>query len=162
MISETQRLAYKRNITKYLIELGNFCKNKPTETDLLPLEETENIKNNARSLDDLSSHRLTIGFDEKLGKRFSDFIDNLYKANSGGVYIWIPLTNTCGTYELKSILEFDFCFNFEANVEGIVVLLAKDLTDKITLDFSVNDSGQKILEIDLVGENWGKEAAVEL
>lgn len=144
MTNKDQKLTYKRNIENYLVELSRFCKRKPIEADLLSLEETENIRNSSRALTAVPPFRLTMGFDEKMEKRFLDFVEKLYQENPGAVYIWTPLTIACGTYELKSIFDFEF----EANTEGIVVLLA--------LDFSVNDLGQRVLDIDLVGENWKK------
>jgi len=156
MIEKGKNIAYRRNIGKYLQELKNFCKNVPIENELLSLDETQNIRNCSKALDTVVARRLRMDFHEKISDKFLDFVESLYKKNRSNIFIWTPLTATCGTYKLDSILDFNFGFEFDSNPEGIVVLLASNFTDKITLDFSVDCAGKKILDIDLVGDNWGK------
>ncbi|WP_445371981.1 hypothetical protein ACH518_04160 [Methylomonas sp. HW2-6] len=156
MIEKDKNIAYKRNIAKYLQELNRFCKKKPVENELLSLDETQNIRDNSKALDTAIVRRHRIGFDKKNDEKFLDFVGSLYEKNRSNIYIWTPLTMACGTYKIDSILDFNFGFEFDSNPEGIVVLLTSNFTDKITLDFSMDESGKRILDIDLVGDNWGK------
>jgi hypothetical protein len=147
---------YLRNIKKHLVELGHFCKTKPIAADLFSLEETENLRKGLRALKATPPYKLTIGFDEKKAKPFLEFVEKLYQEYSGSVSIWTPLTSVCGTYELESIFDFNFGFEFDVHEDGIVGLLTRDLSDYLLLDFFVNDSDQKVLEVEIFGENWQK------
>jgi hypothetical protein len=149
-----QRLAYKKNIQACLSELEQLSKKAPREAALLSLEETQVLRKSAMLLSGKPCKRLKIDFSEKESSRFAEFIHKLYQSNPSPVYIWTTLSNSCGLFEIGSILEFNFGFNFDINREGIISLLAKNMLDKMILDFSEDELGNKVLEVELIGSNW--------
>ncbi|TGL73271.1 hypothetical protein EHQ83_05470 [Leptospira yasudae] len=113
----------------------------------------EKIRN--RIINSKQRKTFAIPFEEKSSERFHIYINNLYSKNQSPIYIWTELGNDCGIYEINSILEFNFNFPFKVNSEGIIVLLAKNFQNKITLDFSENYNEQ-FIEIEILGENWNE------
>jgi len=153
----TKNILYSRHINEYLDELRQLTNHCVKDTDLLSLKETENIKDLATLLYDKNISNTEIPFKEKKEKLFQDYIRMLFEVNSSPIYIWTPRTNICGTYEINSILEFNFEFNFNVNSEGIIVILAKNFEDQMTLDFSIDENNNELLEIEVVGDNWCKK-----
>ncbi|MEO5968365.1 MAG: hypothetical protein ABIQ95_00435 [Bdellovibrionia bacterium] len=76
-----------------------------------------------------------IPFIEKESERFKKYIGQLQSANSSGVYIWIDRTNDCGTSIINSLLDIKWNFEFSCSENGIFVLEARNLQDRILFDF---------------------------
>lgn len=149
------RLAYKRYLQSHLSQLSHLTNRYIGENDLLPLETTHSIREESKQLLDMSSLRkFKIDFSEKLGVRFEEFVRNLHALNPNPVYIWIEHTNTCGLLEIRSIIEFNFKFDYAEINQGIVSLLTKDMRDNLVLDFFEDSSGARFIEIELAGYNW--------
>jgi hypothetical protein len=151
----TQRLACKRNLQCYLSQLCHLANRNVTADDLLPLEVTHAIREQStRLLDKTSFRKFKIKFSEKLDTRFAMFVKNLYALNPSPVYIWVEHTNTCGLFEISSIMEFNAKFEYSVITEGIISLLTKDMIDNMVLDFYEDSSGEKFIEIELYGSSW--------
>lgn len=150
------KLMYKKNLRSYLNELGHLTKRTPGESELLSLEFTEEERARACKVKAKASLRFEINFKDKNTPKFEMYINSLYVKNPSPIYIWTERSNYCGIFEIPSILEFNFNFNFDVNSEGIIVLLSKNMADKMILDFSpsVSDLSQNQLEIELLGDNW--------
>src|SRR5262249_3594428 len=125
------------------------------DQDLLSLDETEAIRQKAKSRSERPSGRTEIPFSEKGGARFQAVVGRLHDANNSSVYVWQPLANVCGLLRPVSLDEVEFAFEYDLNPEGIVVVLTTDLVDKLLLDYSVDASNRQMLEIELSGRNWG-------
>ncbi len=149
-----QRLAYKKNLKYCLLELAHLTKKQPSESQLLPLNAKDGIRKEASQLQGKPCLKFRIDFEGKKSPRFSHFVERLYQSNPSPIYIWTELTDACGLFEIDSILEFDFGFSYDVNREGLILLLAKNMIDKMTLDFYENSQGQKILEVEITGDNW--------
>ncbi|WP_157201576.1 hypothetical protein [Massilia sp. Root418] len=145
---------YKLTIRRYLIELNELCLEKPLENKLLSLEKTEHIQQ-VSFLKRKPARKIRIYFEEKTTDRFKKYVTGLHRANPNSVYIWTENSNSCGLFEISSLLNFNFGFGFGVNTQGIVALLTSDLTDSLVLDFSHGGtaSGQE-LEIDVSGDRW--------
>lgn len=150
------KLMYKKNLKSYLNELGDLTKKMPSESELLTIELTEKERTRACMVRAKPSLKFEINFEDKSRSRFKMFVKSLYVKNPSPIYIWTARSNYCGAFEISSILEFNFDFDFNVNSEGIIVLLAKNMEDEMVLDFSpsIGDLSQNNLEIELFGDNW--------
>ena len=153
MTDFAKRLECKRNIQSYISQLSHLSNREVKAADLLSLEATNVIREQAKLLPNKPFQKFKIKFSEKLDERFAMFVKNLYSLNSTPIHIWLKHTNTCGLFEIRSIMEFNFNFDYSVVNEGIISLLTKDLNDNIILDF-FEDSGEKFIEIELRGKNW--------
>ncbi len=150
-----QRLAYKRNLQSHLSQLSQLSNREVTESDLLPLELTHSIREESkRLLNTASLHKFKIHFPEKGSARFARFVASLRATNSNPTYIWIEHTNICGLFEIGSISEFNFNFEYSVSTQGIISLLTKDLADNMVLDFFEDSPGEQFIQIELLGKSW--------
>jgi hypothetical protein len=150
----SRKLAYCRNIKAYLSQLKALTNQDVTEEDLLSLDVVEDIREKSKGLIEKPKRKLVIPFEEKKEVRFQRFVQNLNQLNPSPVYIWTESTNSCGLFEIPSIAKFNFDFEYSVNREGIIVLLTKDFTDKMVLDFGEDAKGARLLEIELIGDHW--------
>jgi len=148
-----QKIAYKVNLKDHLAELSYFNRNPVTEASLLSIEETKKIMN-IKISDQAVTTRFTIPFKDKNLKRFSLFIDLLYKQNPGPMFIWTKFSEICGCVKINSIKEFNFQFPFSASSHGIVTIITKNITDKIVFDYYLDEEDKEMLEVSLIGNNW--------
>jgi hypothetical protein len=156
MRTENQlKIAYKINIKKYLRELSCFSLRPITESDLLPVGQSNDILSRIRQLPKDDSHKFTIPFDEKYSVRFFAYIQQLYQTNPSSIYMWSDLSDVCGTCILNSITALNLEFSFDCSTEGIISFRTTDLKDKILFDFYEED-GQRWLDIETSGMNWPK------
>lgn len=146
---------YGQSIKKYLSELQRLVYLPVTETALLSLEETEAYRAVAIELDQALISSFTIDADTRRGEHFSSYIHRLYLQNSEPILLWTQFSNVCGAYVLKSILEFNFAFEFAAIEGGVIVLLAKNKKDKLLLDFYTDENSEEnLMTIEVRGTNW--------
>jgi hypothetical protein len=156
MNDRKQTIQYKRNVQQYLSELSALCLHEPLENELLSIERTEQIRlASMESLRGKPVRKIQMDFDEKKTPKFKDYVARLYRANPHSIFVWTAKSNSCGLYEISSLLEFNFDFEFSVNDQGIVVLLASNLSDNLVLDFSVDEKlSRQILEVDACGDHW--------
>lgn len=95
-------------------------------------------------------------FDEKRTARFADFVQRLAEVNPSDVYLWTPASNVCGVLHPIPMQLVNLGFPFDLNPEGVTVILASDLQDQLLLDYSVGDDGERLLEVEVGGEHWGR------
>lgn len=146
---------YKREIQRYLLELKELCLETPLESKLLSLDATEQIRSRVQALKGKPSRRFQIDFCGKKTASFRNYVEKLNNANPHPVYVWTEKSNSCGLFEISSLLKFNFDFRFDVNEQGIIVLVASDLTDKLVLDFSkIENSSTYQLELELHGDHW--------
>lgn len=149
-----RRAEYKRHIGAYLTELAQLARRTPSEGDLLSLDATEEIRRRAEGLREKPCTTFQVAFEERLSRRFADFIERLYRSNSSPVHIWTHRSNSCGVLRLDSVLEFVPGFAYDVNSEGIIVLLTSDLQDRMTLEFSEDPQRGRVLDMELCGDHW--------
>lgn len=147
-------IEYRQHIKSYLSELTLLINQEINEIDLSSLLEVEDVRRKASSLNDFPISKFVIPFNDKATGKFRSFIEALYQANDSEVYIWTKRTNVCGLYKIESIRNINIDFPFEINDEGILVFLSADFKDKLLLDFSLDSNGNKILEVEMQGQNW--------
>lgn len=150
-----RRLTYRHNIASHLSQLSHLVNREVTADDLLSLEATEAIREQSRSLlknDPLK--KFQIQFSEKAEARFAAFIKNLHALNPKPIYIWTDHTIECGLYEVGSILEINFKFEYSKFPAGIMSFVTKDFSDKLLLDFFEESNGERFIEIELTGDHW--------
>lgn len=156
MNDRKRTLGYNREIQRYLLEIKELCLQPAAASDLLSLDHTERIREDSlRSLNGKSTRRIVIDFEQKKTIKFKDYVAKLHDANPHPVYVWTERSNQCGLHQIHSLLEFNFDFRFDVNEQGIIVLLASDLTDNLVLDFSYNERLSRYdLVIDVLGDHW--------
>ncbi len=145
---------YLSNITSYLLELGILANKTVNKSDLSSIDKVDKVKAGASNLENFPIERFKVDFSEKDESRFANYIQGLYSTNSEQVYLWTSKTNICGLYRVDSIKDVNFLFPFELNDEGIVVFLSADLKDKLLLDFSIDSTDNRIIEVEAQGANW--------
>jgi hypothetical protein len=156
MMSEiSQKIQFKRNLAKYLDELKMLTGKDISPKELTSIEEVGHVR--AASMAALKGNgkaRFAIAFDERTSDRFRNFVLSLRNANSRPVYIWTDRSDSCGLYKVESIDQVNFAFPFDINSNGVVTFRTEDFSDKLLLDFSEDDLGERILEVELTGKHW--------
>lgn len=154
--STSKKIRQKLNLKRYLDELTVLIGRPVLAAELLSLERTAEIQEAAKifSAQDLTSSE--IAFSEKYSERFQVFLEKLSRSNSSPVYIWTSRTNDCGAFLTPSLSEIKFYFDFNVNEEGILVILTKDLADRLILDFFSLSTGEQRLKIETQGSKWGQ------
>jgi hypothetical protein len=143
-------LARNANLRGYLNQLSEMVGREVTEEQLSSLEEVEKLKKTASQLNGYPKKYIKIASEALAQERFTSLVQRLAKANSNPISIWLDATASCGTLYIPGIIEFNFSFRFTAIPEGVVVLLTKDGSDKLLLDFSPDE-----VEVELQGKAWG-------
>jgi hypothetical protein len=155
MTDISNKLALRKSLTEYLLELKQITGENVKTDSLSSVESLERIREASLAVfQNMNKSKFIVRFDEKDSKKFKDFIANLSKANSSSVYIWTNRANLHGLCKIASINSIDFSFPFNINPDGVIVFLTEDLKDKLLLDFYRDSKEQEILEIELQGENW--------
>lgn len=154
MINIKIKREYASNISRYLLELETLASKAVNKDDLSSIKQVDEVRVSASHLENLPIEKFKIGFSEKDGSQFSRYIQGLYYSNSEQVYVWTGKTNSCGLYKVSSIKDVNFSFPFNLNEEGIVAFLSVDMKDKLLLDFSIESSGDKIVDVESQGLNW--------
>lgn len=149
-------VAFRASLDQHLAQLSRLTGNIIHKDNLLSLEETKNLREKAKSVNYSPAWRRTVPFADKSTPRFRDFICALRELNPNPVYLWTPLSNVCGVSNPVALDTIRWGFEFDLIPDGILVLLTGDLIDKLLLDFSEETTGDKQLEIDVSGKNWGK------
>ena len=148
------RMALNKNLPRHLSELSRLVGREVTREDLMSLEETEAIREQAKRVKLVPFWTFEIPFADKSSPRFRWLMKGLAALNPTPVYVWTPLSNVCGLLRPVALSDVNFGFDFNLSAEGILVILTADLSDKLLLDYSEESDEQK-LEIELSGEHWG-------
>ena len=154
MTNVKNKREYLSNIASYLLELGMLANKTVNKGDLSSIEKVGEVRAGISNLGNLPIEKFKVDFSEKDDARFGSYIQGLYNTNNEQVYLWTSKTNICGLYKVGNIKDVNFSFPFELNDEGIVVFLSADLKDKLLLDFSIDSTGNKVVEVEAQGLNW--------
>jgi hypothetical protein len=76
------KIAFKRNLASYLLELKKLTRIDVSSESLSSLEDLEKIRKKSLSLKQRDKKKFVISFEEKTSERFKAFIANLSKANN--------------------------------------------------------------------------------
>lgn len=153
-----QAVAFKANIGQHLAQLSRLTGTIVHKESLLSPKETEALRAKSRATEYAPTWRCTVEFSEKTGPRFQRLVDALGEMSPDGVYIWTPLSNVCGVLRPVALKSIQWGFSFDLIPEGILVLLAADLADKMLLDFSDGPTAGKELEVEVSGQHWGNSS----
>lgn len=156
MIDIANKINYLKCINDYLVELKTLTNKKVKKEELSDLDEVEVKRDESSRLKSLPEYEFTIAFEEKEHGRFNSYINSLYEVNQSELYLWTKNTNACGLYKTESIKNVNFTFPFNVNEEGIIVLLASNLKDKLVLDFYEDSDDELCLDVEARGDNWSK------
>jgi hypothetical protein len=154
MTEISEKVAAKRILAQYLSELKALLGIEINPSSLVPIENIEEIREQASCLSNEKESSFLIEFDDKLNEKFREYISNLRKANHSEVYVWTDRSNICGPCKINSIEDLDISFPFDVNSDGVVVFLTIDFCDKLLFDFSFDSDNQRILEVESQGKNW--------
>lgn len=155
---ERQRIIRQKvNMKRYLVVLSALVGRSVLGYELESLEKTDELeKTVGEVVRPTKNYTFEIPFAERLSKRFIDFIDGLYQANSSSVYVWLKRAWDCGIFVAPSISSIKFDFEFDIYSNGIFVFLSKDMNDQLKLDFYLLETGEQSLICDVKGPNWGR------
>jgi hypothetical protein len=148
------KIAFKRNLVPYLLELKQLTGIDVSGESLISVENTDKIRQEWLPLKKADKNKFIISFSEKTSERFKTFIANLSKANNSLVYIWTEKSNICGLYKVASIEAINFAFPFNLSPDGIVVFLTEDLSNRLLLDYYQDSDDQEMLEVEWQGKDW--------
>lgn len=154
MTSNLSPVEFKKSLAIYLAELKEITAQDIDSKCLTSPEKAKGLAIEASSIEDKDISKLVFDFDKKDSKEFKELVLSLKKCNERPMYIWTPRTKICGLYKPVAIDSINFSFEFDINVEGIMVLITEDFSDKILLDFYRDESNNKILELEVQGINW--------
>lgn len=154
MIDRQQELRRRLDLKACLAEFEVLSGRTIREDELLPLDLTPSIRERSKAvLKGKPVKKWNVAFRERCSEQFDRFVDSLFALNPSTVYVWTNRANTCGLLQLGSIRHVNFCFDFSALSDGIVVFLTSDLRDNMLLDWEEADGDQR-LTVELTGENW--------
>lgn len=152
----TQKRQRKLYLRQYLSELTALAGRDVLEDELGSVDEAVHMRELAKATLGERHEVAQIAFSEIFSNRFKKFIAKLTKANESAVLVWTPRTIFCGTFRVPSLEAVCFGFNFDINPEGIITFMTERMEDGMILDFSVDDQGGQILQIETQGAHWGQ------
>jgi hypothetical protein len=155
MIDLSEKLAFQRELHRYLQELSLLVGRSVHKNELLTLEETKAIRLQANQVIRKPIEKFEIPFEAKQKHRFVKLMELLAEKNPSDVYLWTPASNLCGVMQPVSLKIVNLSFPFNLNPEGIVVFLTSDFFDQILFDYSLGLDEEQILEVELSGSHWG-------
>lgn len=155
MSEVSEKLAFKRELPRHLLELSLLLGRPVDMKDLLSVEQTKAVRARANAVVRQPLVRLEMSFEEKQTPRFADFVQRLARANPSDVYLWTPASNLCGVLRPIPLDLVKLGFRFDLNPEGIIAILASDLGDQLLLDYSAGEDAAERLEVEVSGEHWG-------
>jgi hypothetical protein len=142
------------NLPAYLKELSVLAGREVNREEMISLEFTAQLQGKVAAIPSVPSVKFKLQFDVLKLPAFATFIEHLRDLNPLPVYLWTSHTMDCGVFKLTSISEINFGFPFELMPAGIFTITPEDVQDRMVLDFSVQDDGRKILELELYGNHW--------
>lgn len=151
----SEKLTFKRELPRHLLELSLLVGRPVHKEELLSLKETKLVRVRANQVLRNPVKKFVIPFETKQEPRFGKFIERLIEANPNDVYLWTPASNLCGLLLPTPLKTFRTTFPFELNPEGIIVILTDDLHDQLLLDYSLGEHDEQLLEVEVSGERWG-------
>lgn len=143
-----RRLFGKQNyLNQYLNELNRLVKIVNLQSHLISLNETDNIHflNNTKWI------KLTLPFSIK-GEYLSAILPWFAQTAEDGFYIITDFSKDCGALFLENLHNFNFDFGFDDEHSGLIIIIDKDYSKKLLLDFYESDNGYLMMEIEIYGD----------
>lgn len=139
------------NMKMYLRELTRLLGREVDESELLNLEETEKISYLSRKFDSQIANGREFDYMES-GIKLKTILELLKDLNPSKIYLWIPLSIECGCLTLYSLDEIDVSNVF--NDDLAISIVTTDMKDKVSIDFTIDADKRKLVQLELLGENW--------
>jgi len=142
-----RRLFGKLNyLSQYLNELNRLVKNTNIQNHLISLIETDNIQ----FLDETKWIKLTMPFPIK--RQYLCEIIPIFEQNSDtGFYLITEFSKDCGALFIESLVNFNSDFEFKDEHSGLIIIIDKDISKKLLLDFYESNDGNLIIEVEIYG-----------
>lgn len=154
MTTRKELIALKVNLPTYLRELSMLFGRPVVEDDLLSLDETRALQERSRQQKREPVWRVEVPFTERRSKRFNALVSSLRDLNPSPVHVWIDRVDVCGVPRAVRLKDLRFDFEFSALSSGIVTVSTADLADDMVLDFSRDEQGSEVLQIEVSGPRW--------
>lgn len=151
-----KKIRQHRNLQKHLGELSSLTGCLVEKNELSSAEQAAQVRDSEKKFSEYDITPVERSFSELKSCQFKKFIKNLYDKNNSPIQIWLPRTIDCGILEIESILNIKFDFDFDLNEEGILVLMTRDMEDKMLLDWFRLPEGEERIRIETQGMNWSK------
>lgn len=149
------KLLRTSDLPRYLQSLTVLLRRPIASSDLLTVQDTEAILEKFKKTPRSPISRFELPFEARGETRFSVFLARLATANASDVYVWLPPSVSCGLMGPVPLSAIDINFPFDLNSEGIFEVFTIDLSDRLLLDYSIEEDKQ-ILEVEASGEHWGR------
>jgi len=150
---EIRKLA---SLPSYMVELEALTGRSVSADALLSVHETILLRDKLKQIPKEQVVRACIPFEALKSRAFTLMLDRLNTLNASPVALWLPKSSDCGLLQLPSIKEINFGFSFDLIPEGILVIATSDGLNRMLLDFSDEEDGQRSLEIELHGPHWAQ------
>lgn len=147
-------LRQKLVIKKYLMELSAIAGRQVREGELGSAEEAAVIRAQCVNFNDQPLVDFELRFSCLSGDSFEAYLSRLQAANHSPIHVWTSDSIDCGVWTASSLAAIDWSFAFDALEDGVVVLLANDLQDRLLLDFFRSDDGEAMVRVEAQGANW--------
>jgi len=154
-LSLTQRRIRKQHMPTHLKELQALTGRVVCADELESLDQLYEMQSHLKEIEENEIVTWDIPFSDRNSGRFKGFIERLKKANPSPIYIFAENSDSCGTLLTPSLDDINFNFEFSIN-GGLLEFIASDYRDCLLLDFSLSDTGEKLMGIIRRGKNWSK------
>ncbi len=138
-----RRLFGKQHLPLYLAELRRLTNIDDPKKNILSIEETDKILNIKFSNFLKFSHKFF--FDEKI--KLKTEIEK-YVANDQKHYLFTSYSEDCGACLINKLSDFNFNFEFDDELFGLVTLVSGDLSMEFLLDF-YEENNDKFIELEI-------------
>lgn len=136
------------------MELSVLVGRKVSEQELTSLERMEAFRTKVQQLTKTPSIKFSIPFEKQTSPAFASFMAHLCNLNPAPIFIWTPRARDCGLFELANVTKLNIAFPFDIYAEGILEMTTTDGADHMLFDFSEEDQGNQLLEVEIYGRNW--------
>lgn len=127
-------------LEKYIQTLNRITLKKVDSTMLLSITETDRLLGPIGSREFLIDYEATLNFCDK-----TNAWETIRKVfGSSSLYIYLEHVRECGLFPLESIDLFNIDFDFEDDPGELIVLVLKDFSQEVVLDFYEEDGIRKI------------------
>jgi hypothetical protein len=139
-----RRLFGKKYLISYLQELNKIIVNKVSQSDLLSIEETDEILKYKFSSNSTTSFKILFNNKEDFKKIINKYIE----IDNNKYYVFTSYWFDCGALKINILSDFNFDFYFDDEHSGIISFIREDIMQKIILDY-YEEGDCKFLDIEI-------------
>lgn len=158
-ISRQRKMLYLANKKSYLEKLNNLIILNNQEHELLPIDESDELRNNDKyknltknSIENNYYKKISIPLDQK-EKKLSGIVEEILYVRDCPCYLWVQGSNECSLAKLSSLKYLNFNYDPFLDNNGVVFVTSADLLDGLSLDVYQENNAWS-MDIEVFGEKW--------